>query len=55
MSALEVHMMSALEGRGEGGTQKADDRTDTLLECESDKGEWGSKNPKICRRMYMPP
>ena len=33
-------MTSAWEG-GEGGTQKADDSTDKLRECDSDKGGGG--------------
>ena len=44
-------MMSALGGeRGVlGGPPKADDSTDKLRECDSDKrGGRGSKNPKIC-------
>ena len=40
----------------EGGLPKADDNTDKLRECDSDKGE-GVKNPKILQTsfMYMPP
>ena len=31
----------------EGGTPKADESTDKLRECDSDKGGGESKNPKI--------
>ena len=41
-------MMSGLV-EWEGGPPKADDSTDKLRECDSDKrGGRGSKNPKIC-------
>ena len=44
-------MMSALGG-GEGGTQKADDSTEKLRECDSDKGGRGSKIPEILRTPF---
>ena len=40
-------------GRGggrEGGTPKADDSTDKLRECDSDKGDGGQKFWKFCGR-----
>ena len=44
-------MTSALGG-GEGGSPKADDSTDKLRECDSDKGEGGGgqKIRKLCGR-----
>ena len=39
---------------GEGGvTPKEDDGTDKLRECDGDKGERGSKHPKILRTSYV--
>ena len=35
---------------GEGGTQKADDSTDKLRECDSDKEEGGQQFSKFCGR-----
>ena len=35
-----------MKGRG-GGAPNADNRTDKLRECDTDKGGGGPKNPKI--------
>ena len=44
--------MTSAWGGGEGGTQKADDSTDKLRECDSDKGEGGSKILEILRTSF---
>ena len=39
----------------EGGTPKADESTDKLRECDSDRGGGESKIPFFCgRQMYIP-
>ena len=40
-------------GKGEGGPPKADESTDKLRECDSDKGGRGSKNPTILQTSYV--
>ena len=44
-------MTSAVVGRG--GTPKADEITDKLRECDSDKGGGGKKIGKFCKRPML--
>ena len=45
--------MTSAWGGGEGGTQKADDITDKLRECDSVKGGWSQQDPEILRASYL--